>query len=166
MVAFGAKDCALVTLLMLSFILMTSAQYENYTFRNFPTEELMPLTTAYGLALDHYAAERWTESIEYLELSLRLRRLLRDSVRYCALLCDNSKHEELNFTGDKDLNIQWHFMMRATCQKKCRAKFPFLQLPPPGREILQEFSRRSPYKYLHFAHSKVRNLIILSFFKF
>ncbi|XP_074518759.1 endoplasmic reticulum protein SC65-like [Halichoeres trimaculatus] len=149
---------ALVTLLFLSFIFLTSAQYENYSFTNFPSEELMPLSAAYGLALDHYAAERWTDSIRYLELSLRLRRLLRDSVRYCALLCNNSKHKELDFSGNEDFSSYWLLMVRATCQKKCRAKFPALQLPPPGREVLQEFSRRSPYRYLHSAHSKMDDL--------
>ncbi|XP_034563985.1 endoplasmic reticulum protein SC65-like [Notolabrus celidotus] len=158
MVTFSTKDCALVTLLLSSLAFLTSAQYEKYTFRNFPQEELMPLTTAYGLALDHYAAEMWTESIKYLELSLRLHRLIKDSVRYCALHCNSSKHEELSFAGNEDLNVDWYFMMRATCQKKCRAKFPALQLPSPGREILQDFSKRSPYKYLHFAQSKLDDL--------
>uniref|UniRef100_UPI0037E8283E endoplasmic reticulum protein SC65-like n=1 Tax=Semicossyphus pulcher TaxID=241346 RepID=UPI0037E8283E len=158
MVAFCAKGDALLTLLLFNFIFMTAAQYENYNFRNFPKEELVPLTTAYGLALDHYAAERWTEAIKYLELSLRLHRLLKDSVSYCVLLCNSSKHEEPNFRGNKDLLVHWHVMMRASCQKKCRAKFPALQLPPPGREILQDFSRRSPYRYLHFVHSKLDDL--------
>lgn len=53
----------------------------------------IPLTTAWGLALDHYAAEEWTESIKYLELSLRLRRLLTDSIRYCALRWDRGKQK-------------------------------------------------------------------------
>ncbi|TKS89645.1 Synaptonemal complex protein SC65 [Collichthys lucidus] len=114
----------------------------------------MPLTTAYGLALDHYAAESWTESIKYLELSLRLHRLLKDSVRHCVLHCDDSKHEEPSFEGNPDLRVYWHVMMRASCQRKCRAHFPGLQLPPPGREILEDFRRRSPYRYLHFAHSR------------
>ncbi|CAJ1080991.1 endoplasmic reticulum protein SC65-like [Xyrichtys novacula] len=159
MVAFCSKEVALLTLpLLLSLVFKTSAQYENYTFRNFPEEELMPLTTVYGLALDHFAAEEWTESIKYLELSLRLHRLLKDSVRYCVLLCSDSKHGEPSFTGNKDLNVVWHFLMKATCQKKCRAKFPALQLPPPRTEILQDFNRRSPYKYLHFAQSKLDDL--------
>lgn len=159
MVAFGAQGDALFSLLCLSLVFMTAAQYENYSFRNFPKEELMPLTTAYGLALDHYAAEKWTESIKYLELSLRLHRLLKDSARYCVLHCNRSKHEEPSFAGNRGLRVYWHVMMRASCQKKCRAHFPALQLPPPGRQILEDFSRRSPYRYLHFAHSKVRHFV-------
>lgn len=160
MVAFCAKgDASLLTLLCLTFVFRTAAQYEDYNFRNFPKEELMPLTAAYGLALDHYAAEKWSESLKYLELSLRLHRLLKDSARYCTLHCTSSKHEEPSFTGNRDLRVYWHAMMRASCQKKCRAHFPALQLPPPGRGILEDFRRRSPYRYLHFAHSRVRHTI-------
>ncbi|XP_045924573.1 cartilage-associated protein-like isoform X2 [Micropterus dolomieu] len=158
MVTFCTNGEALLNLLCLNIIFMTAAQYENYHFRNFPKEELMPLTTAYGSALDHYAAEKWTESIKYLELSLRLHRLLKDSVRYCTLHCNSSKHEEPSYTRNRDLRVYWHVMMRASCQKKCRAHFPALQLPPPGKEILEDFSRRSPYRYLHFAHSKLNDL--------
>ncbi|XP_070707395.1 endoplasmic reticulum protein SC65-like [Pempheris klunzingeri] len=138
---------------------MTAAQYENYNFINFPKEELMPLTTAYGLALDHYAAESWTDAIIYLELSLRLHRLLKDSVRYCVLHCNSSRHEEpILFKGNRDLRVYWHVMMGASCQKKCRAHFPALQLLPPGRQALEDFSRRSPYRYLYFAHSRLNDL--------
>eukprot|EP00066_Takifugu_rubripes_P000647 XP_003961304.1 PREDICTED: synaptonemal complex protein SC65-like [Takifugu rubripes] len=153
MVAF----CAVLTLLCLTSAFKTDAQYENYNFRHFPAEDLIPLTAAYGLALDHYAAERWTESIKYLELSLRLYRLLRDSVRYCALRCDGS-NQRGNHAGNQELRVYWHVVTIASCQKKCREYFPALQLPPPGREILQDFSKRSPYRYLHHAHSKLGDL--------
>ncbi|KAL6094972.1 p3h4 [Pungitius sinensis] len=149
---------ALLTLLCLTYILTTAAQYENYNFRNFPAEELAPLATAYGLALDHYAAERWPESIEHLESCLRLRRLLRDSARYCALHCDGTEHREPSLPVDRDTRVHWRLMMGANCQKKCRAHFPALQLPPPGRHILEEFDRRSPYRYLHFAYSRLNDL--------
>lgn len=157
MVGLCAKGDALLTLLYLAFVLMTSAQYENYNFRHFPKEELMPITTAYGLALDSYAAENWTESIKYLELSLRLYRLLKDSARFCALHCNKTNHDEPSGTGGRDLRVFWHVMMRASCQRKCRVHLPALQLPLPGREILQDFLRRSPYKYLHFAYARVRH---------
>ncbi|XP_037610353.1 endoplasmic reticulum protein SC65-like [Sebastes umbrosus] len=163
MVAFCAKGDALLTLLCFCFTFvfcMTAAQYENYNFRNFPKEELVPLTKAYGLALDHYAAEEWTEAITFLELSLRLHRLLKDSVRYCMLHCDSSSKpiEEPSFTGNQDLRVYWHVMVTASCQKKCREHFPMLQMPPPSRDILEEFNRRSPYRYLHFAHSRLNDL--------
>ncbi|XP_034715977.1 endoplasmic reticulum protein SC65-like [Etheostoma cragini] len=158
MIAFCAKRDALLTLLCLTLVFMTDAQYENYNFRNFPKEELMPLATAYGLALDNYAAEKWTESITYLELSLRLHRLLKESGRYCMLHCYSSKPEEPSFTESRDLHFYWHVMMTASCQKKCRAHFPALQLPPPGRKILEDFSRRSPYRHLHFAYTRLNDL--------
>lgn len=154
MVAFGA----VLSVLCLTSAIQTDAQYENYTFRSFPGEDLIALTTAYGLALDHYAAEKWTESIKYLELSLRLRRLLKDSVRYCALHCDRSKQEGNN-AENQELRVYWHVVTTASCLKRCRQLFPALQLPPPRREILQDFSIRSPYRYLHHAHSKVRHLV-------
>ncbi|KAI3365224.1 hypothetical protein L3Q82_010321 [Scortum barcoo] len=100
----------------------------------------------------------WTEAIKYLDLSLRLHRLLKDSARYCVLRCDGSKQEEPSFAGNPELRVHWHLMMRASCQKKCRAHFPALQLPPPSRGILEDFTRRSPYRYLHFAHSKMNDL--------
>lgn len=158
MVAFRAQGHSLLLLLSLglTFIPMTGAQYENYKFKNFPKEELMPLSAAYGLALDRYAAENWTESIRYLDLSLRLRRLLTDSVRFCVLRCSGSRHDETSSEGSRELRVRWHLLASASCQRKCRAHFPALQLPPPGRLILEEFSRRAPYRYLHFAHARVR----------
>uniref|UniRef100_A0A8C6KUW2 Prolyl 3-hydroxylase family member 4 (inactive) n=1 Tax=Nothobranchius furzeri TaxID=105023 RepID=A0A8C6KUW2_NOTFU len=141
MVPFCAKGHLVSLFFFASFLKTPSAQYEDYSFKDFPKEDLMPLTAAYGLALDHYAAGNWTGSIRFLDL--RLRRLLRDSVSYCSNLC-SSKHTEPIFTAAPD--------------QRCRAQIPALQLPPPTREILEEFSRRSPYGYLHFAHSKLKDL--------
>lgn len=160
MVGLGAKRGLYLIFLILfcvNFVFIkTSAQYESYSFRRFPKEELLPLTAAYGLALDSYAAGNWTESIQYLELSLRLHRLLRESVRFCSVQCNRSSHEEPLFpAAAPDLSVCWRVLRTASCQKKCRAHFPVLQLPPPGPEILEEFSKRSPYRYLHFAHAKV-----------
>lgn len=152
MVAFGA----VLSLLCLTFAIQTDAQYENLSFRSF--FHFIPLSTAYGPALDHYAAEKWTESIKYLELTLRLRRLLRDSVRYCALHCDRIKQKG-NYAENQELRVYWQVVTTASCQKKCGQLFPALQLPPPRREILQDFSIRSPYRYLHHAHSKVRHVV-------
>ncbi|KAM4624564.1 endoplasmic reticulum protein SC65-like [Polymixia lowei] len=133
--------------------------YDNYNFRNFPKEELMPLATAYGKALDHYAAENWTESINYMELTLRLHRLLKDSMRYCMQHCNNTRYEEEpSFVGNSDLRVYWHAMMKASCLKKCRAHFPALSLPYPRKEIMDDLGRRSPYRYLHLAHSKLNDL--------
>lgn len=159
MVALGAHAVApLRTFLGLCVVLTTvAAQYETYSFTNFPAEELLPLAEAYGLALDHYAAQNWTESIRFLELSLRLHRLLRESARYCAQHCDcDARHKPgLVAASSPDLRAYWQVLMRASCAKRCRARFPALQLAPPGRLVLEEFRRRSPYRYLHFAHSRV-----------
>lgn len=159
MVAFGAHAVALPRTFFCLCVLLTTvaAQYETYSFTNFPVEELLPVAEAYGLALDHYAAQNWTESIRFLELSLRLHRLLRESARYCAQHCDRDAGHEpgLVAASSQDLRAYWHVLMRASCAKRCRARFPALQLPPPGRLVLEEFRRRSPYRYLHFAHSRV-----------
>lgn len=155
MVSVCAKRGLLLTFLCVTFVETISAQYENYSFRSFPTEELMPLTATYGLALDFYAASNWTEAIRHLEISLRLRRLLRDSVRFCAVLC-NSEHNEPFSAAAPDLRAFWRVLRTAACQRGCRAQLPALQLPPPGREIMEEFNSRSPYRFLHFAYSQVK----------
>lgn len=162
MVAFGAHaDALLRTFLCLSVVsTAAAAQYETSSFHSFPAEELLPLAEAYGLALGHYAAQNWTESIRFLELSLRLHRLLRESARYCARHCDRDARHEPGpscAAWSPDLRAYWHVLMRASCAQRCRARFPALQLPPPGRLVLEEFRRRSPYRYLHFAHSRVSN---------
>ncbi|NWW10363.1 CRTAP protein, partial [Oreocharis arfaki] len=43
------------------------AQYERYSFRSFPRDELMPLEAAYRYGLDQYSTENWPESVSYLE---------------------------------------------------------------------------------------------------
>ncbi|KAM9425846.1 endoplasmic reticulum protein SC65-like [Pholidichthys leucotaenia] len=158
MVTLCAKGDSLIFLLCVTFVTMTAAQFEHYSFRNFPQEDLMPLTAAYGTALDSYAAGNWTESVRYLEISLRLHRLLKDSVRHCFLHCDRTKEVGASFPGDPDLRVYWHVLMEASCQRRCRAHFPALQLPSPSSKILEEFNRRSPYRYLHFAHRKLNDL--------
>lgn len=159
MVAFGAHAVALLrTVLGLCVVLTTAAaQYETYSFTDFPAEELLPLAEAYGLALNHYATQNWTESIRFLELSLRLHRLLRESARYCAQHCDRDARRQPGPVGalSPDLRAYWQVLLRTSCVKRCRTRFPALQLPPPGRLVLEEFRRRAPYRYLHFAHSRV-----------
>uniref|UniRef100_A0A8D0H9M7 Endoplasmic reticulum protein SC65 n=1 Tax=Sphenodon punctatus TaxID=8508 RepID=A0A8D0H9M7_SPHPU len=63
------------------------AQYEKYSFRGFPEADLMPLQSAYSYALEQYEGESWKESVRYLEASLRLHRLLRDSEAHCHQEC-------------------------------------------------------------------------------
>uniref|UniRef100_A0A3Q3B519 Prolyl 3-hydroxylase family member 4 (inactive) n=1 Tax=Kryptolebias marmoratus TaxID=37003 RepID=A0A3Q3B519_KRYMA len=160
MVRLPSKAGLLLIILCVAFVEPTSAQYENYSFRGFPGEELVPLAAAYGLALDFYAAGNWTESIRHLESSLRLRRLLRDSARVCGVLCSGREHEEEppSSAVAPDVRALWHLLRTASCQRRCRAQLPALQLPAPGRQLLEEFSTRAPYRYLHFAHSKLNDL--------
>lgn len=79
--------------LLLGFLLLAAwappagAQYEKYSFRGFPESELMPLQSAYSYALEQYEGESWKESVRYLEASLRLHRLLRDSEAHCHKEC-------------------------------------------------------------------------------
>ncbi|XP_061565319.1 endoplasmic reticulum protein SC65-like [Cololabis saira] len=157
MFPLGAQRDFVSTLLCVMFAI-TSGQYESYSFRRFPEQELMPLAAAYGTALQLYAAGNWTESVRYLERSLRLRRLLRDSVGYCMRVCSNSTHNQPPVAGSPDLRVYWHVLMSASCQKKCRETLPALQLPVPSRELLQEYSRRDPYRYLHHAYAQLNNL--------
>ncbi|KAK2820438.1 hypothetical protein Q5P01_023397 [Channa striata] len=152
------KDALLASLCLIIVVSMTAAQYENYHFRNFPKEELVPLAAAYGLALDSYAAGNWTESIRYLEQSLRLHRLLKDSARFCTLRCSQTTDYEPSLTGNRDLRLYGRVWTRAVCQRSCRARFPALQLPLPGRLILDQFNRRTPYRYLHFAYARLDDL--------
>uniref|UniRef100_A0A670JP86 Prolyl 3-hydroxylase family member 4 (inactive) n=1 Tax=Podarcis muralis TaxID=64176 RepID=A0A670JP86_PODMU len=83
--------------LLLAFVLLATAapeggaQYEKYSFRGFPEAELMPLQSAYAYALEQYEAENWRESVRYLEASLRLHRLLRDSEAHCHKECAASE---------------------------------------------------------------------------
>nr|XP_034991063.1 endoplasmic reticulum protein SC65 [Zootoca vivipara] len=83
--------------LLLAFVLLATAapeggaQYEKYSFRGFPEAELMPLQSAYAYALEQYEAENWRESVRYLEASLRLHRLLRDSEAHCHKECAGSE---------------------------------------------------------------------------
>ncbi|XP_029933581.1 endoplasmic reticulum protein SC65-like [Myripristis murdjan] len=159
MVAFCGRGGLLLVALCSSLVFVAVAQYDKYNFRNFSEEELLPLAAAYGRALDLYAAQNWTEAVEHLELSLRLHRLLRDSVRYCVRHCNNTNYDgEPSFMENWELRVYWHVMMRASCMKKCREHLRALHLPFPTEEIMDEFRRRAPYKYLHFAHSSLNDL--------
>lgn len=78
-------------LLVLLLAAESGAQYERYSFRSFPRDELMPLDSAYKYGLDQYTNENWQESVHYLEVSLRLHRLLRDSEAFCNLNCSTAR---------------------------------------------------------------------------
>ncbi|KAI3359640.1 hypothetical protein L3Q82_014022 [Scortum barcoo] len=76
-------------LLLIHLPAPAEAQYEQYSFKSFPQKDIMPLDAAYSYALEQYGAQNWAESIKFLELSLRLHRLLRDSEAFCSRNCSS-----------------------------------------------------------------------------
>ncbi|GCC19580.1 cartilage-associated protein [Chiloscyllium punctatum] len=135
------------------------AQYEKYSFRSFPRDELMPLDSAYRHALDQYSAENWQESVDYLEMSLRLHRLLRDSEAFCNLNCSLVLPDQTaRFSGFPELQLFSSIMKRAQCLRRCKQGLPAFRQSQPSRETLEDFEKREVYKYLQFAYFKVQNI--------
>ncbi|XP_069329479.1 cartilage-associated protein isoform X4 [Eulemur rufifrons] len=132
------------------------AQYERYSFRSFPRDELMPLESAYRHALDQYSGEHWVESVGYLEISLRLHRLLRDSEAFCHRNCSTAPQPEpaARFAGHPELRLFGGLLRRAHCLKRCKQGLPAFRQSQPSREVLADFQRREPYKFLQFAYFK------------
>lgn len=152
-----------VTMLLSSLCLalllpaVVEAQYETYSFKRFPQKELMPLDSSYNYALEQYAAENWAESVKFLELSLRLRRLLRDSETLCSRNCSSVGRDNATLFSDSSLRVVRHILLRAACLKKCKADFPVFNLSYPHRDLLETFEKRVPYRYIQYAHFKVSN---------
>ncbi|KAG8447081.1 hypothetical protein GDO86_014508 [Hymenochirus boettgeri] len=154
----------------LAFVLV-KAQYERYSFRSYPRDELMPLESAYRYGLDQYSNENWPESVNYLEVSLRLYRLLRDSESFCNLNCtsaqiqdsprdlgDTEKADGGKLAEFPELRVFGNLLKRAQCLKRCKQGLPAFRQSQPSREILEEFQLREPYKYLQYAYFKTNNL--------
>lgn len=113
----------------------------------------MPLESAYKHALDEYTNENWQESVNYLEVSLRLYRLLKDSEAFCNLNCSNAKlAKEAEFSEFPELHVFGNMVMRAHCLKRCKQGLPAFRQSQPSREVLADFEKREPYKYLQFAY--------------
>ncbi|KAF5908625.1 cartilage-associated protein [Clarias magur] len=145
--------------LFFGFLPFVSAQYEKYSFRSFPRHELMPLDAAYRHALDQYTTEKWPETVEYMEVSLRLYRLLRDSEAFCNLNCSSARLDtEERFSDFPELRAFGNVMKRAQCLKRCKQGLPAFRQTLPSRETLDEFERREPYRYLQFAYFKSNNV--------
>uniref|UniRef100_A0A8C0Y632 Cartilage associated protein n=1 Tax=Cyprinus carpio carpio TaxID=630221 RepID=A0A8C0Y632_CYPCA len=126
---------------------------------SFPRHELMPLDSAYRHALDQYGEEKWPESVEFLEMSLRLYRLLRDSEAFCNLNCSTVRlDDETRFSDFPELHAFGNMMKRAQCLKLCKQGLPAFRQTLPSRETIEEFEKREPYKYLQFAYFKRDNL--------
>ena len=136
--------------------LLVQAQYEKYSFKSFPQKEIMPLDSSYSYALEQYGAENWAESIKYLELSLRLHRLLRDSEAFCSRNCSSVSRDNDTVFTESSLRVVRHILLRAACLKKCKADFPVFNLTYPRRDLLENYKKRVPYRYIQYAHFQVR----------
>ncbi|KAI4533580.1 hypothetical protein MG293_016599 [Ovis ammon polii] len=146
------------------------AQYEKYSFRGFPPEDLMPLAAAYGHALEQYEGESWRESARYLEAALRLHRLLRDSEAFCHANCSGPAPPAAAPPGPaplgpdggeewaRELRLFGHVLERAACLRRCKRSLPAFQVPYPPRQLLRDFQSRLPYQYLHYAQFKANRL--------
>uniref|UniRef100_A0A673NGS4 Prolyl 3-hydroxylase family member 4 (inactive) n=1 Tax=Sinocyclocheilus rhinocerous TaxID=307959 RepID=A0A673NGS4_9TELE len=134
------------------------AQYEKYSFKSFPANDLMPLESAYGHALEMYAAQDWKQSAEYLELSLRLHRLLKDSEAHCSQNCSAAGREHEENNTETTLLIMGHIIMRAACLKRCKTNFPVFSKSYPKRETLGAFEQRIPYRYLQYVYYQMNEL--------
>ncbi|KAK1160272.1 cartilage-associated protein-like [Acipenser oxyrinchus oxyrinchus] len=142
-----------------ALLVSIEAQYEKYSFRSYPQSELMPLETAYGYALDQYAAENWKDSIKYLEMSLRIHRLLKDSEAFCSHNCSKVGRDQQDaLLADSELRVFNHVLQRAFCLKKCKASYPVFSVAYPRKDILDAFYNRMPYRYLQFAYFQGNNL--------
>uniref|UniRef100_A0A1A8EKB7 Endoplasmic reticulum protein SC65 n=2 Tax=Nothobranchius korthausae TaxID=1143690 RepID=A0A1A8EKB7_9TELE len=145
-------------LVLLLCAVLVEAQYEKYSFKSFPQKDIMPLESAYSYALEQYAAQNWAESVRYLELSLRLHRLLRDSEAFCGRNCSSVSRDRDSPTSDSSLRVVRHILLRAACLKKCKADFPVFKLSYPKRDLLETFEQRTPYKYVQYAYYQLNNL--------
>lgn len=146
--------CALLVALCAAVV---DSQYEKYSFRSFPRNELMPLESAYKYALDQYTGEKWKETVEYMEVSLRLYRLLRDSEAFCNLNCSSVRlDDEPKYAEFPELRAFGNIMKRAQCLKRCKQGLPAFRQSLPSRDTIDEFERREPYRYLQYAYFKVR----------
>ncbi|XP_057684166.1 cartilage-associated protein [Corythoichthys intestinalis] len=151
--------CALSLLVVLLGLTSVHCQYEKYSFRSFPRSELMPLESAYKYALEQYTAEKWGDTVEYIEVSLRLYRLLRDSEAFCNLNCSSVRREdESKFAEFPELRAFGNVLLRAQCLKRCKQGLPAFRQTLPSRETLDEFESREPYRYLQYAYFKTDRL--------
>ncbi|KAM6904428.1 endoplasmic reticulum protein SC65 [Xenentodon cancila] len=146
--------------LCLAFLIpaLVEAQYEKYSFKSFPQKDIMPLESAYSYAMEQYAAHNWAESVQYLELSLRLHRLLRDSETFCSRNCSSVSRDNDTLLPDSSLRVVRHILLRAACLKKCKAEFPVFKLSYPRRDLLETFEKRIPYRYIQYAYYQLNNV--------
>ncbi|XP_036864542.1 cartilage-associated protein isoform X2 [Manis javanica] len=156
----GAATALLALLCAGCALRSARAQYEHYSFRSFPRDELMPIESAYRHALDQYSGEHWAESVGYLEISLRLHRLLRDSEAFCHRNCSVAPQPApaAGLARYPELRLFGGLLRRAHCLKRCKQGLPAFRQSQPSREVLADFQSREPYKFLQFAYFKANNL--------
>ncbi|KAJ8353623.1 hypothetical protein SKAU_G00211900 [Synaphobranchus kaupii] len=119
----------------------------------------MPLDTVYKYALDQYTGGKWEESVDYLEGSLRLYRLVKDSDAFCNLNCSSARlYNEERFLEFPELHAFGTIMKRAQCLKRCKQGLPAFKEIMPSRETMEDFENREPYKYLQFAYFKSNDM--------
>lgn len=152
-----AHGCVRVLLCAAVLVLAARCQYERYSAEDFPHADLMPLDSAYGFALERYGARDWEESVRYLELSLRLHRLLKESEARCSRACTRDNLHGTDTETDTSLRIIKHILTRAACVKKCKAEMPVFSQEYPRPETLEAFGTRTPYRYLQLAYYQVTN---------
>ncbi|XP_066519798.1 endoplasmic reticulum protein SC65-like [Hoplias malabaricus] len=142
-----------VSLIFTVWILFSAAVFADHGSKDYP----VTLEFAYTQALDHYAAENWKESITYLKLSLRLYRLIKESVVFCSSSCRHGVDSDpaVGQSADPGLRTFWHVLLRASCVKKCKLRFPPSVFSPLKKDILDDFENRTPYLYLHFAYHEL-----------
>ncbi|XP_072523870.1 endoplasmic reticulum protein SC65-like [Salminus brasiliensis] len=143
-----------VSFLLTACFALSAAVFPEYA----PKDSLLTLEFAYGQALDHYAAQNWRESIAYLKLSLRLYRLMKESVAFCSHSCGRgglASDPAVGQLADRGLEMLWNVLLRASCVKKCKLSFPPSVFSPPRKEIAEDFEGRTPYQYLHFAYHEL-----------
>lgn len=150
----------LVVFFSTAYLLCTvQTQYEKYSFTSFPANDLMPLESAYGHALEMYDAQDWKQSAKYLELSLRLHRLLKDSEAHCSQSCSTVGREQEENNTETTLLIMGHIITRAACLKRCKTNFPVFSKSYPTRETVGAFEQRIPYRYLQHVYYQVRERV-------
>ncbi|KAK6473184.1 cartilage-associated protein-like [Huso huso] len=156
----NARKTCLYFSVFIAFLVSIAAQYDNYSFKSYPQSELMPLETAYEYALDQHAAAHWQDSIKYLEMSLRIHRLLKDSEAFCSHSCSAVGRDQPRdaVLANRELRVFNHVIQRASCLKKCKAHCPVFSVAYPQKTVLEAFRIRMPYRYLQFAYFQRNNL--------
>uniref|UniRef100_A0AAZ3QAH4 Leprecan-like alpha-helical domain-containing protein n=1 Tax=Oncorhynchus tshawytscha TaxID=74940 RepID=A0AAZ3QAH4_ONCTS len=97
-----------------------------------------------------YTGEKWQETVDYLEVSLRLYRLLGDSEAFCQFNCSSVQMEnEDEFTDFPELRMIGNL---------CKQRLPAFRQTMPSRDTVEAFEKREPYKYLQFAYFKVNEI--------